>query len=137
MFVLFNSESTAAKHHYRWLAGQRELHCSHVHWSRMDIAQDEVDQFIVQHPQLVELALYDSFQCNADAAITLVRELKSLKTIRLEISNDTERDNFIEQLGDDRICETVYDDDVEQFVTNCVCNQKLMYHDLLRQSATI
>lgn len=63
----------------------------------IDVDSDEVQQLITEHPALVELDLYN-YQFNVDDAITMIRELSSLKQFRFRM-NLSDYTYFVNQLG--------------------------------------
>lgn len=89
-----------------------------AHWSRTNIDQDKWNRFIEDHPHLAELSMFDAKELNTNAAITLVSQLNSLKTIRLDgrIANEDEDKEFLGQLANDWICDCSYDKDVGRHV---------------------
>lgn len=68
-----------------------------------NVEEAEVNRFVNEHPQLVELAIYEEYEFKAAAAIAVIHQLNSLKKFRFNIQNTSERNKFINQLGSDWI----------------------------------
>lgn len=61
----------------------------------------QVNQFAKEHPNLVELAIYDEHEFKADVALAVMCELNALKKFRFNIKEDFERNKFMRHLGND------------------------------------
>lgn len=60
----------------------------------------QVNRIVKKHPELVELEINNNYEIDANDAISMVRELQSLKKIRFNI-NEFEYKQFIDQLASD------------------------------------
>lgn len=62
-----------------------------------DLSEIELNRLVAKYPLMVELEFWDCF-FTADAAITLIHQLNSLKRFNFEASDQFEFDRFLNQL---------------------------------------
>lgn len=107
--VQFKKEYATVKELFDMISGNPQL--SMVEFSVLsggyrvgtNVEETEVNRFVNEHPQLVELAIYEEHRFTADAAIAVTRQLNSLKKFRFNIKDTFEHNKFIGQLGNDWI----------------------------------
>lgn len=93
-----------AKVLFKLISANAELRNFRAIFSDNNIGLADWNRFIDQHPQLINISIYGSYNFENQTISTLIRRLKSLKKMELTSIGGSERDEFFASIERDWFC---------------------------------